>query len=245
MTASLLVPSVDLLGETIEVEGDAYRHLFRSLRLRSGDAVQVVDGRGSIRSGRVAEVDRGMGRVLLGAPLEAPSPSCLVTLICAMPKPERASWLIEKSTELGVSRVCFAPWQLSARVPSARVIERLSRVAVAALLQSGGAWLPQLEVLDSVDQIFETARDTPHRLVLEPTAKVPLAQRCSEVGPGAKVALFVGPEGGLTDEELTLCRDRSIQPARLGPTVLRVETAAVVASALFLTRESSARADVP
>jgi 16S rRNA (uracil1498-N3)-methyltransferase len=228
VTATVLVTPEQLAGDDVVVEGDAYRHLFRARRLAVGDALRLVDGQGGAREGVVAAVDRRRAVLRCGEPAPANDPARRVTLLVAPPKPERAAWLVEKATELGVAAVRFVASERAVRGVEGRALERLGRVAAAALEQSGGARLPELSgphSLTELPALLAGARGW----FLQPGAAATLAS-----AGAAPVAVLVGPEGGWTDGELAALAAAGACGATLGSRVLRVETAAIVAAGLLL-----------
>jgi 16S rRNA (uracil1498-N3)-methyltransferase len=193
-------------------------HVFRVLRVRDGDAVTVTDGRGRWRSCRAAGIElRPDGDAHTMPPRDSKS-----TVAFAIPKSDRPEWIVQKLTELGVARIVMLHADRSVvrwdHDRAARHVAKLRRVAVEALEQSRGIWLPEL------------AGPTPAAEVLPGTA---VAEPDGRALTRSDAALAIGPEGGWSPDELALAACR----VSLGPTVLRVETAAVVAGALLTSRE--------
>ena len=91
----------------LRVEGESYQHLFRARRVAVGEEMRIVDGRGRARWGKVARVDRTSATVALGEPAPAHEPALHLELLVPTCRPERASWLIEKATEVGVAGIRF------------------------------------------------------------------------------------------------------------------------------------------
>ncbi len=228
MKANLLVsPQAFATGEVL-VEGDSYRHLFRARRLASGDTLRCVDGQGEARWGTIESVDRSSARVRFGDRLPSFESECRVTLWVAQPKGDRASWLVEKATELGVARIVFLTFARSDRYPSPRQIERLERVARAAVEQCGRSFLPRVEFGGALpDQLGRLGASS---WLLDPTADADGVDHRAE-----STSLVIGPEGGLSGEETEALLQRGARPIGLGPRILRTETAAVIAAGRFLT----------
>ncbi len=200
----------------VELPDDAAHHVFRVLRVRDGDVVTVTDG-----AGRWVPC-RALGDVLAtdGEVRSEPAPD-RVTIGCAIPKRDRPEWIVQKLTEMGVARIVLLHAERSVvrwdEGRAAKHAVKLGKVAVEALQQSRGVWLPAVEVATAA------AAFLPAAVVAEPGGR-PLTADDRTVA--------IGPEGGWTDGELALAADR----VDLGSTILRVETAALAAAARVLLR---------
>jgi 16S rRNA (uracil1498-N3)-methyltransferase len=236
---TLLVPPDDLAADAVVVEGDAYRHLFRARRLAVGNPLRVVDGQGRARAGVVAAVDRRRGTVTLGDVLPGGDPPQRVELLVGSPKKERASWLVEKATELGVTAVRFLETERTPRDYGDGTFERFERMARAAIEQCGGARLPEITGVHAWSEVPELLASATDRFVLHVDpgeAARPLIWSDPEAASrgDARAALLVGPEGDWTDGEVAELLGLDCLPVHLGVRVLRVETAAVVGAASLL-----------
>jgi 16S rRNA (uracil1498-N3)-methyltransferase len=194
---------------------DAAHHLFRVLRIRGGEPVTVTDGRGSWRACRT-----------LGADLEPVSEvaaerrrATTLTVACAIPKQDRPEWIVQKLTELGIDRIVLMQAERSvvrwSDERGAKQLAKLRRVAEEALQQSRGVWLPELSGPVDASDVLPTA------VAAEPGAP--------PIGSGVDT-IAIGPEGGWSQAELA----RAMGSASIGSTVLRVETAAIVAAARMI-----------
>lgn len=225
----LLVEARDLARETVEVEGADHRHLFRARRLKIGDRVRLVDGRGAARWSVVDQVTgrRAVLRVEGAAPVF--DPARRVALFVSALRPERAAWLVEKATELGLRELQWFVSERTSRSLPERALERQRRVAKSALEQSGGSWLPEITAPVPLEQAVIGAGS----VALHPGAATPF----TTVAGSAK-AVVVGPEGGFSEREIEELAARGAVTAHLGPRVLRTETAAVAALAVARTAMS-------
>ncbi len=187
-------------------------HVFRVLRVRNGETVTVTDGVGRWRTCVVTDgVLSPTGEIRLEARRATP-----LTVAFAIPKQDRPEWIVQKLTELGIDRIVPIHAQRSVvRWSDDRArkhLDKLRRVAVEALQQSRGVWLPD---------------------VTEPVAAIDLLPMAAAAEPGARpigpedTTVAIGPEGGWSPAEL----DAAATTVAIGPTVLRVETAAIVAGA--------------
>lgn len=228
MITVLLSPE-ELEADETWVEGDRYRHLFRARRLAVGARLRAVDGEGRARWAEVAEVDRRQGLLTLGE--EAPSlePARRVELVVAALRKERASWLVEKATEVGVRAVRFVNTERTPREFGDGSFDRFRRVAEAALEQCQRSRLPEITGMHPWEGLEELLSGTPRRLFLDGAGE-PAVGLAGE----RPLVLLVGPEGGFTGSERDELLERGCRPISLGSRTLRVETAAVAGAALAL-----------
>lgn len=205
------------------LDESAAHHLFRVLRVTAGDMLTVTDGAGSWRSCR-AERDR---IVPDGDSVREPPPPATLTMAVAVPKADRPEWLVRKATEIGIDRLVWIDCRRSVvrwdATRARKALARLHRVAVEASLQSRRVWFPTIDGPVPASHVLGTA-----------VAAEPGGRQLS----AADHVVAVGPEGGWAPEELALARNR----VDLGPNVLRVETAALVAIAELVRLRSTANA---
>jgi 16S rRNA (uracil1498-N3)-methyltransferase len=190
-------------------------HLSRVLRLRDGEVVTVTDGAGRWRACRVD----GGALEIDGAVVDAARSDAPVTVAVAPPKGERLEWLVQKCTEVGVDRIVLVSAERSIvrwdGERAARQLARLRRIAVEASLQARRVWLPELAGPVAAADVLATA------VVAEPGGRA--------LGPDDPT-VAIGPEGGWSPAEVAAATGS----VSLGPNVLRVETAAVVAAAMLV-----------
>jgi len=228
MISHLLAPAVFTSQQAL-VEGDAYRHLFRARRLAVGERLRVVDGLGHARWAEVTRIDRRAATLSLGQPAPSHEPDYQLALLVAPIRPERASWLVEKATELGVSAIRFLASERAPRRFGPGTLERLARVARAAVVQSHRATVPAITGVHGWYQLERLLVGFGDRFFLDPEA-APSAQAQSQSLSGVVV---VGPEGGFAPvEQKTLARMATA--VCFGPRILRTETAALAAAAKLM-----------
>jgi len=260
---TLLTDPARLDDRELRVEGDPYKHLFRARRLEVGDRIRVVDGAGRARWSEVVRIDRASAVLVLGEPAPSNEPELRLDLLVPTLRPERASWLVEKATEVGVAAIRFLHTERAPRDFGAGTLGRLRRVAAAALEQCQGSRLPALTGPHEWSELASLTAGAGERWVLDlhsslcvgeglaPSregGKVPSssthpssAREGASPSPtqttssaGGDVALLVGPEGGWSDRERAELRSAGWRAAGLGARVLRAETAAVVGAAALL-----------
>lgn len=208
-------------GDIVALPGDKVRHLREVLRLRDGAPLEITDGAGATAPAALVPG----GAELCGEWVAVPRPSPVHLHPCVS-KGRKLDFVVEKATELGVEEITPV---ISARTERrwdaeavARRLERWRSISHAALEQSHGAWLPRVGV--PVDFADLVARE--RGLLLDPSGSA------AEWGSDLAMRLLVGPEGGFSDREKAEAEARGWGLGRLGPTVLRTETAAVVGVAL-------------
>lgn len=231
---TLLAAPEEMESGEVTVEGDAYRHLFRARRVPVGATFRVVDGRGRARWGKVARVDRSSARVALGEPAPTHEPAWRLDLLVPTFRPERASWLVEKATELGVSAIRFLNSERAPRHFGEANIERFARLAAAAVEQCHRSLLPEITGPHDWREIGPLTAGIESRWFLDTRA------RPGDWGqPGASGALLVGPEGGWAPAERQEVLDAGWRPVGLGPRILRIESAALVGAGMLLLGRDS------
>lgn len=217
-------------GTSALLEGDEARHLTRVLRAKVGDTVALFDGRGQAWEARVAGIGRDKVKLDLGDALPTiPPPAVAVTLAVALPKGDRQKWMVEKLTELGVSRLVplITTRGVAEATDSAR--SRLERGVVEACKQCGRDTLMEIGAATSMADLLAAAPTGTRTLLADPHGSPPEAVLAAE--PTAAILVLVGPEGGFTAEEVTTLEAAGCQRVTFGRHILRVETAAIAAAA--------------
>lgn len=219
-------------GEQLEIVGPAYQHLFRSRRLAVGAGLRIVDGLGRARRGTVTHIERKRAEVELGPDLPSHEPERRVHLFVGALRPERADWLVEKTTELGVTSITFLATERTPRRYGDGRLERQQRVAVSAVEQCRRSRVPEIRGVVPWDDILSKPLAT-STFVLDGGGENAFTA-AARLPSGAVAHLFIGPEGGFTDDEIHQLKASGASAWSLGGTVLRVETAAVVATGAVL-----------
>jgi len=215
----------------VELDAEGAHHARNVLRLTVGTIIELFDDAGAVAQGEIVELTPRLV-VRVGEIAERAS-GMQLTIASAVPKGDRADWMIEKLSELGCSRFIPLAAARSVVLPEGRnKRERWVRIATEAAKQSRRAGVMQIGELTPVAKAIELAAPE-NRLVLStvPSAK-PIAQALE--GRPSSVSLFVGPEGGWHEDELALFDRSGVLAVKLTSTVLRVETAAIAAATLAL-----------
>ena len=217
----------------IELEPEPSRHLARALRIREGDPLTLFDDRGGEYPATVTAVDKKRVQVQVGSPLSRECESALhIHMGIAISRGERMDWIIQKATELGVSSMTPLETERSGVKLRGERAQKKRRhwqqIAISACEQCGRNRLPVIQVLQPLGDWLEHT-EAERKFVLHHRAdNNPLASPVP-----ASVALLVGPEGGLDSTEILAAEDRGFTSLRLGPRVLRTETAPLAAIAIL------------
>ncbi|MEM7355626.1 MAG: RsmE family RNA methyltransferase [Acidobacteriota bacterium] len=229
---TLLVSPEAFDQERIEVEGDDYRHLFRARRVAVGERLRAVDGQGRARWAEIDQIDRRRASLMLGPTAPANEPAYALHLLVAALRSERASWLVEKATELGVYSIHFIATERTPRKYAPASLERLQRVAAAALQQCHRSRLPDITGVEPRDTWIARLQDTARtdRYVLRPEAESPASQTTERTAG----LVLVGPEGGWSATETNELEALGCRGLSLGDRILRIETAAIAVAARLI-----------
>lgn len=210
-------------------------HAARVLRLRDGDPLILFDGSG----GEVPAVLSVRGKQCFAAlqdrrEVERESPLRLV-LVQALASGDKMDWIVQKAVELGVAAIVPVQAERSvlrlAGERAAKRVEHWQQVAISACEQSGRNRVPLVAPICGLRDYLARPREG-LRLILDPGA----TQRLLDAArPAGEVQLLIGPEGGWSDDELAACRSAGCVGMRLGPRVLRTETAGLAAIAALQT----------
>jgi 16S rRNA (uracil1498-N3)-methyltransferase len=239
-------------GARVLLGGSAANHIARVLRLRSGDALTVFNGNGGEFAARVEGIQKDTVAVSVAqhrtGDRESPLP---LTLAQGISRGERMDWVIQKATELGASRIVPVSTQRSVvrldEKQAGRKLQHWRAIAVAACEQCGRNRIPDLaapadfyELLASSGPRPPTSADRaasgqlgPMRILLSPSGDARLDDL---EGVGAGIMVLIGPEGGLEDLEHEAALAAGFKAVRVGPRVLRTETAAIAALTIIQHR---------
>lgn len=225
------------VGRTLRLPEDATAHLLRVLRLGPGAVVRLFNGDGHDYEARLLDADRrGAGAEVTGRHAVANESPLRITLAQGVARGEKMDLVLQKATELGVA--AFAPVvteRTEVKLDAERTGKRLAHwqgVVVAACEQSGRATVPG--VADPVALANYAAAETATvRLVLDPRGGV--GARDLSIPAGATIALVAGPEGGLSERDLATLHAAGFSGLRLGPRILRTETAGLAAIAALMS----------
>ncbi|WP_322001316.1 16S rRNA (uracil(1498)-N(3))-methyltransferase [Marinobacter alexandrii] len=220
-------------GGTTELDDNAAQHVGRVLRMQPGQELRLFNGDGQDYPATITTVGKKQVEVLVGTPEPNPTESPLeIVLGQTLSKGDRMDYAVQKAVEMGVTRIVpLTTERCEVKLKGDREDKRLRHwqsVAVSAAEQCGRARVPDILPVMTIQQWLEHSRDCDARLVLHHRTE----QSLSAMAKPGRVALMIGPEGGLSADEITLAEQDGFLPVALGPRVLRTETAPVAAMAL-------------
>ena len=218
-------------GVIIGLPNELRKHLQTVLRLQPGDKIQLFNGTGQVatavlRDGSEAEIQDVV---------DSPPPRCILTLIQGLPKGDKLELILQKGTELGVNEFYLTAMERSVGLLKTsrqqKRLERWQRILQEAARQSRQYHLPQLVVETSLTKTFATVEADLKLLLWEESAK-PLEDVLPQLPP-RRIAVIVGPEGGISQQEADQAKADGYQAVSLGPRILRTETAGLAIMAIL------------
>lgn len=237
-------------GDLVPIDPDEAQHALKVKRLGAGDEIELLSGEGVIarativepesptpHTARSAKRSRTPGElwVRIDEVRSLPPTTPRVHVHCATPKGQRVDELIDQLSQAGAASWTPLVCARSIVEPRAHKLERLDRIAREACKQCGRAWTLAIHPSVSLAGALNAATQAGSRLVAADASGRAWSDFAPERADSPPVALFIGPEGGFTPEELSMAQAAGARVARFGPHVMRIETAAVVATGILLS----------
>jgi 16S rRNA (uracil1498-N3)-methyltransferase len=225
-------------GSMVVLDGPEGRHASVVRRLRPGEPVVLADGRGTLAECSVAEATRSGLVCQVHRRRSVPAPTPRLVVVQALPKGDRAELAVQMLTEVGAD--VLVPWAASRCVVhwrgerAQKALARWRSHAREAGKQSRRAWLPEVRDLATTADVAALLGSSALPVVLHEQADRALA--ALEVPAHGDLVVVVGPEGGVSDDEVATFADVGATAVRLGSSVLRTSTAGVAAGAALLSR---------
>ncbi len=227
--------AVRIDGNRAELPAGEEAHALRVLRMGPGDPCQALI-EGEMFS---AVLEETAPRVILrlGETLPSPEPKVEITICQGIPKGEKMDFIAQKCTEAGVSRIvpvsfsrCVAKWEVR---DAAKKQARFQRIAAEAAKQSGRAIIPEIGLPLTVRQLCEAL--PAYDLAMVPWEEAQGGSIRAQWRGQRRVAIVIGPEGGIAPEEMEQMKEAGAVPVTLGPRIFRTETAGLAAAVSLLT----------
>ncbi|MCK5914376.1 MAG: 16S rRNA (uracil(1498)-N(3))-methyltransferase [Desulfuromusa sp.] len=218
-------------GALISLPNELRKHLQAVLRLQPGDKVQLFNGAGQVATAILKEDYE----VELQDVIDSPPPPCSLTLIQGSPKGDKLELILQKGTELGVNEFYLTAMERSVGLLKSdrkqKRLERWRKIIQEAARQSRQYHLPQLMAETSLASTLTTV-EADLKLLLWEESAAPLEDILPQLPP-RKIAVMVGPEGGISQQEADQARALGYQAVSLGPRILRTETAGLAIMAIL------------
>ena len=225
-------PPVSVTPPTLTITGEEFAHMTHVMRMHEGDALRAVDGAGNSYGAVITTITRDAATCRITEHLKRlHEPALALTLAAGLLKnPSRFDYLVEKSVEIGVTRII--PLLTERTIPHHGKTDRWRKLCIAAMKQSGRCVLPEIGPPVPFASFIDSCKEEALKLIPHERAEVPLTR----AGAGAfeRAVVCIGPEGGFSEAEIASAGKGGFQAVSLGTRRLRTETAALVACALIL-----------
>ncbi len=220
-------------GSVILEDAEAH-HLTHVLRHQPEDIVELFSGAGLVAACRIAVIRKRDVEVNILASRRDPPVRLELTLATAVPKGDRFDWLIEKATELGVSRLVPITTSRSVVDPRDSKLDKLRQTVITACKQSGRNNLMPISSVTSWNDFLKEFSAEHRMLIAHPNGERLETVIQSFDNNSKQLVVAIGPEGGFSDEEVQSALSLGAKAVQLGPQILRIETAAIAVSARIL-----------
>jgi 16S rRNA (uracil1498-N3)-methyltransferase len=225
-------------GDAVELDGDEARHAVVVKRIRAGEQVVLTDGAGTSATVTVDATSKTSLSATVDEVATVVPELPRVVVVQAIPKGDRGELAVEMLTEVGVDLI--VPWAAARSVSvwrgdkQAKALAKWRSTAHESAKQSRRAWFPEVAEMVGTADVVALLRDADVPVVLHEAASGPLGDL--PVPGRGEIVIVVGPEGGISEEELAAFAAVGAEPVRLGSSVLRTSTAGVAATAALLAR---------
>jgi len=220
------------------ISGNEAHHLSRVMRRNKGDIIWVVDGQGGVYEAEIIEKEKKRVRCeILSKRRRIGEPVVSLTLAQAVLKGERFELLIQKAVEIGVGRIIPMISERTIVKPGKNKKARWTNIARSAMKQCGRSILPEITEPIPLKKVLSQGINCSYRFIAHAHKNSKSLQHYFTESADLshkKVLIVVGPEGGFTEEEVTMAEDQGFITISLGPRRLRAETAGIVLTALVL-----------
>lgn len=233
--ANFFVERDEFWQNPIIIEGDEANHMIKVLRMKAGDSLTLFDGDGNCVDGEIEKIE---GKSVFVKVLERyaseSEPKLKITLFQGIPKNPKMDLIIQKATELGVTRIVpVNTKRIVAKIDKDAKIERLQRIAFEAAKQCGRAYVPLVDSPVSFDKAIEMMQELDAAVIPYECEKDGRLADCIPKGIKS-LGIIIGPEGGFEETEVEKAEKAGVRRVTLGKRILRTETAGLIASALCL-----------
>lgn len=230
----------DIVNDTFFLTGEQFHYLTGVRRFKSGDEINIFDGLGNSFSAKIISVNKNSltGQIISKLPFVLPK--IKVTLYTAIAKGERFEWLIEKSAEIGISKIVPLITLRSVITEiSENKFERYAKISISASSQCGRADIMEIQrpvnFINAVDSVSKQ-KDSSNIIPWECEETNAVDNVLKDLKNIKNINIFIGPEGGFENSETEYAFKNNITPVTLGKNILRIETAALAAGILVINK---------
>ena len=216
------------------VSGSDYRHIVKVLRLKPGNEITLFDEKGVEHFGQITEIRTKEIRITIAESKRIETkPHLNITLLQSIPKGDKMDFIVEKATELGVKTIVPVVTERS-QIRKTKRIERWRRIALESSKQSRRMMPPDILDLMSFDNAIYSNDKGELYLIFYEKCKDNIKDIIKHAGKATEnIKIFIGPEGGFSENEVNAAKEKGFIPIGLGPRILRTETAGIVAVAVL------------
>lgn len=222
----------------IRILGEDAKHIATVLRSRVGDELTLCDGEGMDYFCKISELEYGVVAEILSKTPSASEPKTKITLYQGLPKADKMEMIIQKCVELGIDRIVAVSTEraiVKLDKKEEKKLDRWQKIAESAAKQSGRGKIPEIhnKVLRFKEAVAE-AKTLDGAIIAYEKEEEKNIRSFVKTFSGDSIGVFIGPEGGFSEEEFSLAVEAGISPITLGKRILRTETAGMVTTALLL-----------
>ncbi len=233
-----------ITSNVIEIEGPEFKHITKVMRLNLEDYVQIFDGSGTIAAGKITEITKNSVKILPENIETLPDTNAQSPIIIAasVAKKDRFEWLISKCTELGVDHIYPVIFERTVKQPGneKKLIERYKTLALNAAKQCQRLYLPIIDSPATLAQTINKIKDKhPNALLITGSLDDSADSISKTFQTDTPIAALVGPEGGMTPDEINFLETVGSSPVKLTDSILRIETAAIAFASILCTLRDS------
>jgi len=237
--SKFFINAENIHDNSIIITGDDVDHIRKVLRLGSGDRIVLSDGMGNDYMVKIERYESGLVYTsIVSVEKSNTEPPIEITLFQGIPKSDKMDFIVQKSVELGVKRI--VPVMTARTVvrfagdkDMDSKVKRWQRISLEAAKQCNRGIVPKIDMPLSIEEALEVSADADFAVI--PYEKEARNHIKSLIGSELKkAAVFIGPEGGFTEEEVEKALLRNVKPVTLGPRILRTETAGIVVLSILM-----------
>jgi 16S rRNA (uracil1498-N3)-methyltransferase len=223
----------DLSQDLFALSSEESKHITKSMRLKEGDFIWVTDGKGTLAKATLTNLfkDTCTAEIRERVFHDISTTKKLHLAVAPTKNPDRMEWLVEKAVEVGVLQISFIICDRSERKHVD--LNRLQRIAIAALKQSQGTWLPEMKTLSFSQFISESKELSADKFIAYCDVQEQAIKIANIKYQHNDAVFLIGPEGDFTPQEVLLAKENGFQHISLGEKILRTETAALVVVCCF------------